>query len=126
MWLGLALGLFYCVSRFRATDVTPRLRLEFGPFKDGYLRVCGRDVYHWMVAIPACAYSIFLGSLNMLVLSTFMLFHGLMYTSVCGAVENSPAHVIEMDSESDLSDDDSESDEIVDVTGVDKEVVEVM
>lgn len=120
MWIGLLFGFMYAVTGFRDEKVHPRLVLNCGPFKNGYLNVCGQRIYHWMCAIPLSVLTLFLGEFDMFSLSVIIIAHGLVYSGRFSIPTPGPA-VIDVDNVSELSETDLDG-QVLDVLA-EKEVV---
>lgn len=118
MWIGLLFGVLYAVTVFRREGVRPRFELNCGPFKNGYLVICGTHITHWMCATPLTVLTLVFGEIDLFALSVVMIIHGLVYSERCGP----PAHgaMIDVDTVSELSESDSDGQGlgIVDVEAV--------
>ena len=121
MWIGLLFGVLYSVTEFRTEGVRPRLLLDCGPFKNGYLNFCGYHIQHWMCAVPLSILSLFFGEFDLFAFSIIMFVHGLVYSDKVGIPPAAPV-VIEVDHISELSESDSDG-QILNVLGADKEAV---
>lgn len=113
MWIGLLFGAMYAVTEFRG-EVRPKFELNCGPFKNGYLVICGTHITHWMCATPLVVLSLILGKFDLFSLSVVMIIHGLVYSDRCG-IPADPT-VIQADAVSELSESESEG-ETLDVVG---------
>ena len=118
MWLGLILGLCYCVTVFRGEGLPARVPATCGPLKDGFLVIRGVKVHHWMFALPASILCILIDEFNLFAFTVFMTVHGLAYQGNPSAVTK-PVTAIEMDNVSVL-DEDCDDVPVLDVLGAEK------